>query len=55
MSKQCCGNCQYSCYDSEYGYVCANYDSEHYAEFVEYEHSCEEYEEKVGVSDEQTH
>lgn len=44
--KTCCGNCKYAYYDKEQGYVCTNDDSEYIADFVEYEHWCEEFEEK---------
>lgn len=43
---QCCGNCEYGSYDSMQGYVCVNGDSEYCADFVEYDHTCEDWEEK---------
>ena len=46
MEKECCGNCVHSDYDSMQGYVCCNDESEYLADFVEYNHCCEEYEEK---------
>lgn len=47
--KKCCGTCKWNEYD-EYGYawVCCNGDSDYCADFIEYEHSCEEWEEKNG-------
>ena len=44
--NQCCGNCRYGSYDEMQGYVCVNDESEYVADFVEYGHSCEEWEEK---------
>ena len=44
--KECCGTCKYGNYDKMDGYVCVNADSEYVADFVEYEHCCDEYEEK---------
>lgn len=44
--KKCCGTCAYSCYDRTNGYVCVNDQSEYAADFVEYDHVCEDYEEK---------
>lgn len=44
--KKCCGTCAYSCYDRTNGYVCVNDQSEYTADFVEYDHVCEDYEEK---------
>lgn len=43
---QCCGNCEYGSYDKIQGYVCVNGDSEYCADFVEYDHTCEDWEEK---------
>ena len=45
-SKKCCGTCAYSCYDKMNDYVCGNAQSEYAADFVEYDHVCEDYEEK---------
>ena len=42
--KECCGTCEYGSYDSIQGYVCVNDESEYVADFVEYRHSCEQYE-----------
>ena len=42
----CCGNCKYGHYDKMQGYVCVNDESEYVADFVEYEHWCEEWESK---------
>lgn len=44
--KKCCGTCEYGVYDKTDGYVCVNGDSEYVADFVEYDHSCENWEEK---------
>lgn len=41
----CCGNCEYGSYDKMQGYVCVNGDSEYFADFVEYDHTCEDWEE----------
>lgn len=46
MKEECCGTCQYSTYDKMTGYVCCNDNSEYIADFVEYGHCCEQYEEK---------
>ena len=43
---KCCGTCRYGYYDKMQGYVCLNSESEYVADFVEYDHSCEEWEEK---------
>lgn len=45
-NDECCGTCEYSHYDKENGYACCNPKSDYVADFVEYEHCCEEYEEK---------
>ena len=42
----CCGTCKYGHYDKMQGYVCVNDESEYVADFVEYEHWCEEWESK---------
>ena len=42
--KECCGTCGCSCYNRDEGYMCDNDDSEYYGDYVEYRHSCEEYE-----------
>lgn len=46
VNNECCGTCEYGSYDEMQGYVCVNADSEYVADFVEYEHCCDEYEEK---------
>ena len=43
---RCCGNCIYSSYDSDNGYMCENEDSVNYTDFAEHDHCCEDYEEK---------
>ena len=45
-AKQCCGTCQYGSYDKIDGYVCVNSDSEYVADFTEYNHTCDSWEEK---------
>ena len=45
-TKQCCGTCKYGSYDKTDGYVCVNDQSEYVADFVEYDHSCTDWEEK---------
>lgn len=47
---KCCGTCKYCTYDKMQGFVCVNPDSEYVADFVEYKHCCEDYEEK-GLED----
>lgn len=42
-TKQCCGTCKYGSYDKTDGYVCVNDQSEYVADFVEFDHSCDEY------------
>lgn len=44
--EKCCGTCEYGVYDKTDGYVCVDGDSEYVADFVEYDHSCESWEEK---------
>lgn len=44
--KQCCGTCEYGSYDPMQGYVCVNSNSEYCTDFVEYDHTCEDWEEK---------
>ena len=39
----CCGTCKYGHYDKMQGYVCVNDESEYIADFVEYEHWCEDW------------
>lgn len=42
--KQCCGNCKYAaCSRENDGYVCENMDSYYLADYVEYDHRCEEW------------
>lgn len=47
----CCGTCKYGHYDKMQGYVCVNDESEYVADFVEYEHWCEEHTEKNDEDD----
>lgn len=46
-NNQCCGTCKYGNYDPMQGYVCVNADSEYVADFVEYEHCCEDFTENI--------
>ena len=41
--RKCCGTCEYSSYDKTDGYICVNDESEYVADFVEYNHSCEDW------------
>jgi len=45
-NAECCGTCESALYDKVNGYVCTNGESDYIADFVEYEHWCEEYEER---------
>lgn len=47
--KKCCGTCRYGHYDKMQGYVCVNYESEFVADFVEYDHICDDWEDKENV------
>lgn len=47
----CCGTCKYGHYDKIQGYVCVNDESEYVADFVEYEHWCEDWESKNDEDD----
>jgi len=42
--KKCCGTCDCSYYNRENGYVCENEDSEYYGDYVEFSHTCGDYE-----------
>lgn len=46
--KECCGTCKHVHYDKRQGYMCENEESDYNADYVEYGHCCEEYEEKGG-------
>ena len=46
MREGCCGTCKYGSYDKTDGYVCVNDQSEYVADFVEFDHICDEYVEK---------
>lgn len=48
---ECCGTCKYGSYDRMNGYVCVNDSSEYVADFVEYDHCCEEYTQKGTKND----
>lgn len=50
--NKCCGTCEYGSYDSIQGYVCMNKESEYVADFVEYGHTCdcwEQIQKKIGT------
>ena len=42
----CCGTYRYGSYDKINGYVCVNDKSDYVADFVEYDHVCEEWKQK---------
>lgn len=45
--NEICGECKYHRYDRESGdWVCENDDSEYFAEFTDYNDSCDGYEER---------
>ena len=45
--EQCCGTCKWNAYDKQFkDFVCVNANSEHCADFITYEHKCEEWEGK---------
>ena len=47
MDKKCCGTCKYHEYENiDEGYVCVNDESEYVADWTEYNHCCDEWEEK---------
>ena len=48
MSKECCGTCKWHIRDSYFmdDYCCCNGDSDYCLDFTDYEHVCDEYEEK---------
>lgn len=43
MCVQNCENCRYGAYDKMQGYVCVNPNSEYVADFVEYNHTCDDW------------
>lgn len=45
-TNSCCGTCEYSTYDKVNGCFCVNDKSGYFADFVEYDNVCEEWEEK---------
>lgn len=47
-TNSCCGTCKYGSYDKINGYVCVNGESDYVADFVEYGHSCDFWEQKQG-------
>ena len=46
--KECCVTCKYGSYDKTNGYVCVNDESDYVADFVEYDYSCDFWEQKQG-------
>lgn len=45
--EKCCGTCQYGAYGRIQGYVCTNDESEYVADFVEENHTCEDWSENT--------
>lgn len=43
--RECCGTCEYHRPDNG-DFLCLNKDSDYYADYTDYGHTCEEYEEK---------
>lgn len=47
MCDKCCGTCKHhSKDDGNDDWVCVNPESEYFADYTDYNHSCEEYEER---------
>lgn len=45
--NKCCGTCKYHEHENvDDGWVCVNQDSEYVADWTDYDHCCEEYEER---------
>lgn len=45
--EKCCGTCKYHHHESiDDGWVCVNDSSEYVADYTDYEHCCEDYEER---------
>ena len=45
--KRCCGTCKYHCFeDWTQGWVCCNDKSEYLADWTDYDHVCEDWEER---------
>lgn len=44
--KECCGTCKYGLCVKTNGYVCSNCESDYAADFVEFNHVCDEWEGK---------
>lgn len=45
-ANNCCGTCKHTQRDTFGDYACTNPKSEYLADFTEYNHVCEEYEER---------
>lgn len=46
--ERCCGTCRHHNYDeSDEGWVCTNTESEYLADWTDYDHTCEEWEERA--------
>lgn len=44
---KCCGTCKYHEHENiDDGWMCVNQDSEYVADWTDYDHSCEDYEER---------
>lgn len=44
---ECCGNCKWHKYETaSQGWVCCNSDSEYVADWTDYEHTCDQWEER---------
>lgn len=48
MSRECCGTCKWHKQDEtfEEDYMCCNGFSDYLADFTDYDHCCDEYEER---------
>ena len=44
--EQCCGTCKFHMKENEEDYICTNGDSEYVADWTEYNHTCDEWEER---------
>ena len=47
MSRECCGTCKWHAYeDITDGWVCCNDSSEYVTDWTDYNHCCDDYEER---------
>lgn len=44
--NKCCGTCEHASYDENDGYMCVSTESEYTADYTEYEHTCDCWEQK---------